>query len=127
VTIMNQRLAKRLERIEKSMALAGKDAGILVRFAHVHMLPPAYEGERHEVPVRGYPSADPVNDCVIQEFPGPGPELEFDFRKDTQQRTMLIRFVGSDGDGSPEGYLPEHAGLAGEAQTTAQAWTGCAR
>ena len=91
------------------------------------MLPPTYVGEKHEVLVTGYPSEDPGNDCVIQERPGPGPELEFDFRKNTKRRTILVQFVESDGNGHPKGYLPEPTEVGSGVETTAQTWTGCAR
>jgi len=111
---MYNRLAKRLERVEQLMTLAEKhDGKVSLRFAHVHKLPHTYVGEKHEVLVRGYPSEDSGNDCIIQEFPGPGPELEFDFRKDPKRHTILVRFVESDGNGHVKGYLPEQAGAAG--------------
>jgi len=125
---MYNRLAKRLERVEQMKMLAEKhDGKVSLRFAHVHMLPPTYVGEKHEVLVRGYPSEDPGNDCVIQELPGPGPELEFDFRKDTKRRTILVRFLEADGDGRPKGYLPEHAQVGSGMETTVQSWAGFAR
>ena len=77
--------------------IPAEEHGVSVLFAHVHMLPPTYVGERHEVLVKGYPSQDPNNDCIIQELPGPGPELEFYL--ETKRRTMLVRFVESDGNG----------------------------
>jgi hypothetical protein len=67
------------------------------------MLPHSYIGQKHRVLVTGFPSENPDTDCVIQEFPGPGPELNFGFEK----RTILIEFLQSDGNGRPEGYLPE--------------------
>jgi len=125
---MYNRLAKRLERVEQMKMLAERyDGKVSLRFAHVHMLPPTYVGEKHEVLVRGYPSEDPGNDCVIQELPGPGPELEFDFRKDTKRRTILVRFLEADGDGRPKGYLPEHAQVGSGMETTVQSWAGFAR
>ena len=125
---MYNRLAKRLERVEQLMMPAEKyDGKVSLRFAHLHMLPPTYVGEKHEVLVRGYPSEDPHNDCVIQELPGPGPELEFDFRKDTKRRTILVRFLEADGDGRPKGYLPEHAQVGSGMETTVQSWAGFAR
>jgi hypothetical protein len=97
-------LRSRLQKIENA---TGKgDGGITVRFACVHILPPSYVGERHEVLVRGYPSADPGNDCLIREVEGPGPKLEFDFPDANGRRVMLVRFVGTDGDGHPTGDLP---------------------
>jgi hypothetical protein len=126
-TVYN-RLAKRLERVEQLMMLAEKhDGKVSLRFAHVHMLPHTYVGEKHEVLVRGYPSEDPGNDCIIQEFPGPGPKLEFDFRKDAKRRTILVRFLESDGNGRPKGYLPGHADLANGLGQAAQAGAGGAR
>ena len=125
--IVRSRLVNRLQRIEQLMRPADKHPGISVRFAHMHMLPPSYVGEKHEVLVTGYPSEDPANDCVIQELPGPGPELEFDFRKDTKQQTLLIRFVESDGNGHPKGYLPDSGQTGSHVGTTAQAFAGCAR
>ena len=118
-TVYN-RLTKRLERVEQLMMPAEK-VRVSIRFAHVHKLPHTYVGEKHEVLVKGYPSEDPGNDCIIQEFPGPGPELEFDFRKDPKRHTILVRFVESDGNGHVKGYLPEQAGAA------AQIDTGCDR
>jgi hypothetical protein len=104
------RFARRLERIEHSLMPPEKHK-ISIRFAHVHILPPTHVGEKHEVLVKGYPSEDPTNECIIHEFPGPGPELDFDFRKDTKRRTILVRFLESDGNGRPKGYLPEDAGV----------------
>ena len=125
-TVKN-RLTKRLDRIEQVIMPAEKDPGIRIRFAHVQILAPSYVGDKHEVLVTGYPSEDPGNDCVIQEFPGPGPKLEFDFRKDTKRQTLLVRFVGSDGDGHPNGYLPDSGQMGSHVETTDQAYVGCAR
>jgi hypothetical protein len=123
-TVYN-RLAKRLERIEQViMPVENDDGKVSIRFAHLHMLPHTYVGEKHEVLVRGYPTEDPYNDCVIQELPGPGPDLEFDFRKDTKRRTILIRFLEADGDGRPKGYLPEEADLGSGVEQAIQAGTG---
>jgi len=107
---MYNRLAKRLERVEQLIMPAEK-VRVSIRFAHVHKLPHTYVGEKHEVLVKGYPSEDPNNDCIIQELPGPGPKLEFDFRKDPKRHTILVRFVESDGNGHVKGYLPEDAGV----------------
>jgi hypothetical protein len=122
------RLAKRLERVEQLiMAAENNDSKVTLRFAHVHMLPPSYVGEKHEVLARGYPSEDPGNDCIIEELPGPGPELEFDFTKDTKRRTILVRFLEADGDGRPKGYLHGNPDMAMGVEPTVQAGTGGVR
>jgi hypothetical protein len=121
---MYSRLTKRLERVQQLM-IPAEEQSVSVLFAHVHMLPATYVGEKHEVLVKGYPSQDPNNDCIIGELPGPGPELEFDL--ETKRHTILVRFVGSDGNGRPEGYPPELEGMGREAKTTHQTWTGLAR
>jgi hypothetical protein len=109
---MYSRLAKRLERVEQLIIPPEKDR-ISIRFAHVRMLPHTYVGEKHEVLIKGYPSEEPGNDCVIQEFPGPGPELKFEFPKvPGRRRTLLVRFLEADGDGRPMGYVPEHADVS---------------
>jgi hypothetical protein len=58
--------------------------------------------------VKGYPyKAEEPGECVIQEYPGPGPELKFDFDKDDGRRTILVEYVESDGDGHTKPYWPE--------------------
>jgi hypothetical protein len=93
-----------LERIEE-LKKPVDDGKITVRFAYLRMLPHTYVGEKHEVLVQGYPSEDPHNGCVIQEYPGPGPELKFDFPK--ARRTLLVRFLEADGDGVETSGNPE--------------------
>jgi len=90
--------------MRRASALSGH---ITVRFAHLHSLPHTYTGERHERLIHGFPSGEPGNGCVIQEYPGPRPKLDFGFAPGT----ILVRFVGSDGDSHPKGYWPEEIGV----------------
>ena len=71
------------------------EAGIHVRFAELRLLPRDYVGERHEALVRGWPAetADRSEDCLIEERPGPGAPLDFDFG--SKKQTMLVRFCRS--------------------------------
>jgi len=66
--------------------------GISLRFAEKRLLPRDYVGERHEVLVRGWPAemADRSEDCLIEERPGPGPALHFDFG--SNKPTMIVQF-----------------------------------
>jgi hypothetical protein len=74
---------------------------------HLHKCPHTYVGARHRVLVKGYPyTLEEPGECVIQEYPGPGPELKFDFDRDGR-RTILVEFVESDGDGHTKPYWPE--------------------
>jgi hypothetical protein len=93
------RRIRELEELRKPL----EDGRITLRYAHLHMLPRTYIGEKHRVLVAGFPSESPDTDCVIQEFPGPGPELNFGF----DRRTILIKFVESNGNGRTKGYLPD--------------------
>jgi hypothetical protein len=99
-------LEHRVDRIEE-LKRPATDNRIYVRHAHLHLLPHTYIGEKHRVLVTGYPSESADTDCVIQEYPGPGPELKFDFDKGDGRRTLLIGLVESDGDGHTKGYWPE--------------------
>ena len=98
-------LQRRLDRVEE-LRKPAEDDKITVRYAHLRVLPHTV-GEKHEVLVQGYPSEDPHNYCVIQEYPGPGPELKFDFPKVEGRRTMLLRFLEADGDGVETSGNPE--------------------
>ena len=91
-------LQHRLDRIEE-LKKPAMDNRVNIRYADLHMLPHTYVGEKHRVLVKGYPyTLEEPGECVIQEYPGPGPELKFDFDKDGR-RTILVEYVESDGDG----------------------------
>jgi hypothetical protein len=90
-----------LEELKKPV----EDGKIALRFAHVLLPPHTYVGERHRVLVKGFPSESPKTECVIQEYPGPGPVLNFGFNR----RTILVEFVESDGSGRAKGYSPAGA------------------
>jgi hypothetical protein len=98
------RRIRELEELKKPV----EDDKITIRYAHLHLLPHTYIGEKHRILVTGFPSESPDTDCVIQEYPGPGPELNFGFGR----RTLVIEFVESDGNGHTKGYLPEDPAAA---------------
>ena len=99
-------LQRRLDRIEE-LKKPAMDNRVNIRYANLHMLPHTYVGEKHRVLVKGYPyTLEEPGECVIQEYPGPGPELKFDFDRDGR-RTILVEFVESDGDGHTKPYWPE--------------------
>ena len=87
-------LYRRLAVLEQRNSIANDPAanGINLRFAQKRLLPRDYVGERHEVLVRGWPTetADRSEDCLIEERPGPGPVLHFDFG--SKKRTMVVQF-----------------------------------
>ena len=74
-------LLRRIQQLEERARPATADGKIHVRFAHLQKLPHTYTGERHRRLVRGTPSENPDNGCLIKEFPGPGPDLHFDFEE----------------------------------------------
>ena len=109
-------LQHRLDRIEE-LKKPAMDNRVNIRYAHLHMLPHTYVGEKHRVLVKGYPyKGEEPGECVIQEYPGPGPELKFDFDKDDGRRTILVEYVESDGDGHTKPYWPEGHRYAGRAR-----------
>jgi hypothetical protein len=88
-------LYRRVAVLERRSSLANDRNGINLRFAKMRLLLPRdYVGERHEVLARGWPAetADRSEDCLIEQRPGPGPALHFDFGSD--KRTMVVRFCG---------------------------------
>ena len=68
-----------LER--RSIAAIEGGGGIKWRYARTRLLPRDHVGEKHEVLVRGWPTEAVARceDCLIEERPGPGPPLNFDF------------------------------------------------
>ncbi len=100
-------LLRRVGALEKRnrISLHGSRARITLRYANLDILPPSYKGERHERLIRGLPSEEPGGDCLIQEYPGPGPELDFGFAPGT----LLVQFVAADGEGHPRPYGPVQA------------------
>ena len=95
-------LWRRVAVLERRTARDDGTPTVTIRFAHLHSLPYTYTGERHERLIRGFPSDVPDGDCVIQEYPGPGPRLDFGFGPGT----MLLKFIESDGNGHTKGYWP---------------------
>jgi len=101
----NHTTQRRIQELERAFnPPAADDDRIIVRYAHFWQLPHTYRGERHERLVKGFPSEATDTDCVIQEYPGPGPKLKFDFGTG---KTILVHFVESDGDSHPKGYWPD--------------------
>jgi hypothetical protein len=108
---MKLALLRRIRELEEFKPV--EDDKITFRYAHLHLLPHTYFGEKHRVLATGFPSESPDTDCAIQEYPGVGPELDFGF----ERRTILIEFVESDGNGRTKGYLPSELERAAEAST----------
>jgi len=94
---------RRVAALEKCRNRDDSTPKVTLRFAHLHSLPHTYTGERHERLIRRFPCIEPDGDCVIQEYPGPRPRLNFGFAPGT----MLLSFIESDGNGHPKGYWPE--------------------
>lgn len=77
-------LCRRIAVLEDQRGIADRRAkgnGLRLRFASKRLLPRDYVGERHETLVHGWPAetVDRYRDCLIEERPGPGPPLDFDF------------------------------------------------
>ena len=87
-------LYRRVAVLERRSSIANDPTanGISVRFAQKRLLPREYVGERHEVLVRGWPmeTADRYEECLIEERPGPGPALHFDFG--SKKQTLVVEF-----------------------------------